>query len=700
MQFYKKNNWTPIKIILFFAAVLLIAFLPISSFLFYLKNDAFTGYFPPKFFMSESIRDGFLPLWNPYINYGFPQYGDMSSGFMSPITWLIASTVGYNAYTFTLETLIYILIAGLGMYKLAEHWQLKQSTRIIAGIVFMCCGYQIGHLQHFNWLSGAAFFPCCVWAYLNLLKAATAKNIVSAALLFYLLISSAHPGITIGSIYFFMGITIFYFLENSKTDFRFKKKKLFGIAIFILLLLVVSIGLIVSYADIIPHFVRGSKSSFTSSTLDNSSIQSWISLLLPLSIVKNEQFFQSDLSLRNSYTGISILLFFTIACIGRKNNWQKFFLYMALFFFLLSIGGFFKNIFYKIFPLLGYVRLNGEYRIFALFSIILIGAIQLDKYFDNDTRFKKQKNILVYLFAIVLFSSLLWSVFKIISGESILLLSKQQQWPANFTGKLKYGLDHLSFYDCVLIQSLFQLFFLWQINKALNKGKSDKLILWVVIDMIIASLLVIPFTGAGKASVAQVQVVLNQSPKGIPLPNLQPVYNNPTLPTTENEYIGSWSMFSKQIGNTKEVPYPIQLKNMKAFFANTEQQNDSLYFSKPFVFIKNKKAHEQVKLISFEPCKIELLAQTVKRDTLLLQQNYYAYWSAYVNDKEVPISIDGKTFMSIPLEKGNNKVQFFFKPGKIKLALCISFIVFTTLLLCWIYLSFSAKLTSPSLPGQ
>src|SRR6476469_7222733 len=107
MQDYINSKRQSLKTIVMFLLVLLIAYLPVSTFLFFIKNDAFNGYFPPKFFMSESIHAGYLPLWNPYINYGIPQYGDMSSGFWSPVTWLIASTVGYNAYTFTLEVLLY-----------------------------------------------------------------------------------------------------------------------------------------------------------------------------------------------------------------------------------------------------------------------------------------------------------------------------------------------------------------------------------------------------------------------------------------------------------------------------------------------------------------------------------------------------------------------------------------------------------------
>ncbi|MBK8088762.1 MAG: hypothetical protein IPK31_12910 [Chitinophagaceae bacterium] len=70
--------------------------------------------------MSESLSAGYMPWWNPYVNFGIPQYADMSSSFWSPVTWIIAGTVGYNIYTITLELLLYILLGAWGMYKCGE----------------------------------------------------------------------------------------------------------------------------------------------------------------------------------------------------------------------------------------------------------------------------------------------------------------------------------------------------------------------------------------------------------------------------------------------------------------------------------------------------------------------------------------------------------------------------------------------------
>src|SRR5438045_6426973 len=118
--------------------------------------------------------------------------------------------------------------------------------------------------------------------------------------------------------------------------------------------------MITGYADIIPHFSRADKIPLAATLKSPASLQSWISAILPLSTVKNDSFFATDISMRNIYFSLTLLLFL-LTGIFRKNGWQKFFLYTGLIFLLLSSGGIFKMFAYKFIPLIGYVRLDGEF---------------------------------------------------------------------------------------------------------------------------------------------------------------------------------------------------------------------------------------------------------------------------------------------------------------------------------------------------
>jgi hypothetical protein len=678
MQFYANSNRLSLKTILIFSAIVAIAFLPVSSFLFFLKNDAFVGYFPPKFFMSESLHAGHLPLWNPYINFGFPQYGDMSGGYWSPITWLVAATVGYNAYTLTIELLLYILIGGLGMYKLASYFQLNKQVSWIAAVAFMCCGYNVGHLQHFNWLSGAAFLPWCCWAYLSLLASFSAKKVLSATLLFYLLLSSAHPGISISAVYFFMAVGVFVFFKNDNEVTVKERLKQFSTShlLLLLLLLLLSAGMLAGYLNIIPYFLRGEKISLQDTLLHPTNLQSWISVLFPFATVKNDGFYQTDPSMRNCYFGLSLLLFFLLASVGKKNRWQKLLLVIGLLFALLSAGGMVKIFAYKFIPLIGFVRLNGEFRIFALFCFILLAAIELGKFIQQEKSFAGAIKWIYYGVEIIVLITLIWGLYKAFStGESFvhqfsLILSQN-----GISAKLKALIDAISFYDTFWIQGIIQLLLLWSIKWCLINKQWNLLRKIAVADMVLACLLNIPFTGVGKASVAQVQAILNQSPRGIPTPTLQPLMLNDSSSLEQKMMIGDWSMYNKQIGSRQEVTYPIILKNSRAYFDKDAITNKENHLDKPFIFGADSSI-TSISIQSYSPQAIKLNISSSKASTLVLQQNYYPHWYYQIGNVRKAMNTFETSFMSAPVAKGNSQIRIEFEPTIVKAAMLISAITF------------------------
>jgi hypothetical protein len=635
--------------------------------------------------MSESLHTGYLPLWNPYINFGIPQYADMNAGYWSPITWLIAGTIGYNTYTFTLEVLLYILLSGLGMVTLSSCFTKSKSIQIMAGIAFMCCGYHIGHLQHFNWLSGSAFLPWCLWSYFRFIKKPHLGNILASVLLFYLFIASAHPGLIIGGLYFFIAVAIFLFFSKKK---GVPLKKIFfpfliPHTIFMAAILLLSVGIIVGYTDIIPHFMRGDKPALEDSIQHSSNIKTWLSFILPMSTVKNGLFFITDLSLRNSYFGLVMFIFLLSSFPERKNSTQKLFLSLGIFFLLISAGGFLKNFAYHYFPLIGYVRLGGEFRIFAILSFIIVSVIQLDK-FQAAQKPSRHRNIkwIAILLAVSFICCLGWSLYHILITKNSIIYTDINTH-TGMANKMKGIIDSLSFYDTIFLQGCIQLSILAIFLHSLLKRKMQ-LLKWVaIIDLVIASLLNIPFTGAGKTTLSHVQSVLDKSPKGIPIPPVQPISQNDTLAGADNYLLGYWNMYNKQIGTLNEMPYPIQLRNMRAYFDNVENKNGYNYADKPFLYGKNDDL--AIEITGFSPNKLTLTVQADSTNDLIFLQNYYPHWY-YSNDSGTyKMKKESFNFMRVPVVKGTQKIRLIFGPGFIRTSLLISGLVFVLYFLIIIF---------------
>ncbi len=659
----------------FFLVTLFIAYLPVSSFLFFLKNDAFNGYFPPKFFMSESISSGYLPLWNPYINFGLPQYGDMSSGYWSPVTWLIASTTGYTAYTFTAELLFYILAAGVGMYLFCRRLGLSKHVCMLAGVAYMCSGYMVGHLQHFNWISGAAFLPWCLWAYNRMQLSFSVNSLLIASLCFFMLAASAHPGIIIGSMYFFTAYAVFSFFnrQQSLSASAYTKRFMWGNLLLLTCIALLSAGMIAGYSDLIPHITRGEKIHTGAAITNPFSAASSISALLPLSTVKNDKLFITDISMRNIYFGITLLLFFLVALVSKKNRFQKFLLTSGILFLLVSTTGFIKANAYEYLPLIGYVRMNGEFAIFALMCFIIMAAISLDIYFRETGTFSGALKSWYYVLELACFAAIIGGFYLAYQHhESIYYRYSPVSAAAGIPGKLKAMIDALSFYDCLWMQGSFQLFILWLVKWGLIRKKIKWVTVVAVADMVIACLLNIPFTGVGKASVAEVQSVLDKSPNGIIIPPLKPVNRYDSISVYETGLVGNWSFYNKQPGVNRFAFYPVELRSSKLVFAG----DTSLCAEKPFLFTETGNNHDNIIVNKFTGNNITATVYTRENGRLVLQQNLYPHWYVVNGNKKTGVWEYKQVFLSAPIAAGYNKVEFHFDPVPVKRAMLLSAVTF------------------------
>jgi hypothetical protein len=366
--------------------------------------------------------------------------------------------------------------------------------------------------------------------------------------------------------------------------------------------------------------------------------------------------------------------------VQKKNKVQVFFLSAGLLFALLSSGGMFKTIAYKILPFIGYIRLNGEFRIFSLLSFIIVASIALEKFINQKLSFKGTIEIIYILLELLLFAGISIGLYHAIrSDDGLLHHTTSILSQAGTAAKLKMLIDSISFYDCLWIQGTLQLFFIWGIKYCLKTGKSRLLLQLSVVNMIITSLLNIPFTGVGKASVADVQSVLNQSPKGIPIPTLKPIQAIKNIPGDQMQLTGDWSFYNKQIGTCKQVAYPIALKNMQEYFNLLVKDSTAGFSGKPFLFTTNEQAHLSIR--KFSPNYITTYITSVDTTSIILQQNKYPHWNYTIDGERNEVLSSGVNFMSAPVPKGFHSISFRFEPVLITYMMLASLVIFIVILI-------------------
>lgn len=152
----------------FIAAVLialapLIYFLPATLGRIVLSDaDATVFGMPLRIATAQMIREGHLPLWNPYIFCGMPLFGSAQAGTLFPLNWgfLLASP---NA-AMNLTVLLSYAAAGVGAFLYARRSGANLLGASVTAIVWQFSGVGIGQIAHTNMLHIYAILPWIFWS--------------------------------------------------------------------------------------------------------------------------------------------------------------------------------------------------------------------------------------------------------------------------------------------------------------------------------------------------------------------------------------------------------------------------------------------------------------------------------------------------------------------------------------------------------
>lgn len=128
-------------------------------------GDLASFLYPMYVFISRSLHEGVLPLWNPYLYGGAPFAADIQTGLFYPIhllTFLLVPDVSYR--TLEMLAILHIWLAGAFMYiclrgLLTGPAQLARVACLAGALAFMFSDLFIVHLGNLNMIEVAAWLP-------------------------------------------------------------------------------------------------------------------------------------------------------------------------------------------------------------------------------------------------------------------------------------------------------------------------------------------------------------------------------------------------------------------------------------------------------------------------------------------------------------------------------------------------------------
>ena len=104
--------------------------------------DAIQQHYPWRKFAAEQLREGNIPLWNPYMFCGTPFVANNQSAVFYPETWLFMLMAPERAFGWS--ALLSLIMGGTFMFFFLRVLGLRRLASVIGALPFLFCGFLVG----------------------------------------------------------------------------------------------------------------------------------------------------------------------------------------------------------------------------------------------------------------------------------------------------------------------------------------------------------------------------------------------------------------------------------------------------------------------------------------------------------------------------------------------------------------------------
>jgi hypothetical protein len=154
--------------------------------------DAHTYTYPLKGLVRELYLSGMLPLWNIYEFSGFPLMAVSQTAVLYPFSvipgLLLPEIIGYNA-----DMTLHICLAGFFTYLYARRLGLGHFASFSAGVVFAFMGYLVRFTPQLSVVRSAAWIPFILYGFEGIRSRVSMRSCFPAAAGIAMQIYAGHP---------------------------------------------------------------------------------------------------------------------------------------------------------------------------------------------------------------------------------------------------------------------------------------------------------------------------------------------------------------------------------------------------------------------------------------------------------------------------------------------------------------------------
>ncbi|MEP6809787.1 MAG: YfhO family protein [Chthoniobacterales bacterium] len=175
-------------------------------------DDALTFGLPLRVAAAQMLREGHLPLWNPYLFSGMPLFASAQAGVLFPLNWFFL-ILGPGA-AMNLAVLGAYSTAALGAFFYARRTGVNIAGALTTAIIWQCCGFFVAQIGHLNVIHVAALLPWLLWSIDGYGATGERKRGAVIAIFVALQVFAGHPQTLLYSLILAGGYAIFGGLTN------------------------------------------------------------------------------------------------------------------------------------------------------------------------------------------------------------------------------------------------------------------------------------------------------------------------------------------------------------------------------------------------------------------------------------------------------------------------------------------------------
>jgi hypothetical protein len=131
--------------------------------------DAVDVHYSAQKYFADTVREGHLPQWTPYVFSGFPFLADPQTGAWYPLHWPFF-LIGITPKAIEWELALHAFLALCGTYLLARRLGGDHMVALVAAVFYAGGGFFAGHSSHIGIFETAALLPWLLWSALVALE--------------------------------------------------------------------------------------------------------------------------------------------------------------------------------------------------------------------------------------------------------------------------------------------------------------------------------------------------------------------------------------------------------------------------------------------------------------------------------------------------------------------------------------------------